>query len=94
MHATNWLYSLKALDVNSTDKQIHDIISARFHMMDTMGLLQHHDAITGTAKQYVSDDYTHRMFKSVRNTSDQYEKMINRLSYRTTGIDAHYWSQC
>ena len=39
MHATNWLYSLKALDVNSTDSQIYDILSARFHMMDTMGLL-------------------------------------------------------
>jgi hypothetical protein len=63
-------------------------------MMDAMGVLQHHDSVTGTAKQYVADDYTHRLFKAKQYNSEQYGKMINRLSYRTTGLDAHYWSQC
>lgn len=26
-------------------------------MKETMGILQHHDAVTGTCKQYVNDDY-------------------------------------
>ena len=32
--------------------------------MDHMGILQHHDAVTGTAKQYVADDYTLRMVRA------------------------------
>lgn len=65
MHASNWLYSLKALDVNSTDDDIREILAAKDAMMDAMGIYQHHDAVTGTAKQYVADDYTHRLYKAI-----------------------------
>jgi hypothetical protein len=63
-------------------------------MMDVMGVLQHHDSVTGTARQYVVDDYTHRLFKAKQENSQQYAKMINRLTYRSTGLDAQFWSQC
>jgi len=34
------------------------------------------------------------MFKSVKNNSDTYGKMINKLSMKNAGLNAHYWSQC
>ena len=35
-------------------------------MLDEMGIYQHHDAATGTAKQYVADDYATRLFKAMQ----------------------------
>jgi hypothetical protein len=34
-------------------------------MLDAMGINQHHDAVTGTAKQFVADDYNRRLHKSI-----------------------------
>jgi nanoRNase/pAp phosphatase (c-di-AMP/oligoRNAs hydrolase) len=44
------------------------------------------------SKQYVADDYTLRHVKAIRANSDQYAKMINRLTYRSTGISSTYWA--
>ena len=39
------------------------------NMKQTMGILQHHDAVTGTCKQYVNDDYQRML--SVATTSTE-----------------------
>ena len=70
LHASNWLYALKALDVNSTDEQINDILNAKHALFDSMGIYQHHDAVTGTAKQYVADDYTLRHVRAIQANVD------------------------
>ncbi len=67
-------------------------MAAKDAMFDAMGIYQHHDAVTGTAKQYVADDYTNRLFKAKMANDDQYAKMVNRMSYKNTGLDAQYWS--
>ena len=35
-------------------------------MQETLGILQHHDAVTGTCKQFVADDYSRMLHQSLK----------------------------
>jgi lysosomal alpha-mannosidase len=38
-------------------------------LREAMGIMQHHDAITGTEKQHVSDDYARTLAKALEDAS-------------------------
>lgn len=46
-------------------------------LMDEMGIEQHHDAVTGTGKQRVADDYENRVVKMIKETSSLYSDLID-----------------
>ena len=55
-------------------------------MMDSLGIYQHHDGITGTAKQHVADDYALRMYNSITKMNNPaYTRAIQDvyLSHKT-----------
>ena len=49
-------------------------------MMDAMGIYQHHDAVTGTAKDPVAKNYWDRLNKSMATNDASYAEILESLS--------------
>ena len=60
-------------------------------MLDTMGVTQHHDGITGTAKQHVADDYNFRVFNSTQANNKVYANLIDEIVKSQTTVRAKSW---
>ena len=57
LHAATKLYSESMLNSETDEARTEDILTRSDQLFDAMGIMQHHDAITGTELQAVADDY-------------------------------------
>ena len=53
---TNFNFNHAYTVINSPD-DVQPTMDSFTHMFEQLGVMQHHDAVTGTAKQHVIDDY-------------------------------------
>lgn len=93
-HASAQLYTGKMLDQNMDYFTEDKMLKAKEDMMNNIGIMQHHDAVSGTAKQRVADDYAHRMYLSMERNSKVYSGMIDERVKRMSGYSSENWAQC
>jgi len=49
-HASNQLYAVQVLSQSASESEIEKILTAKYTMLDVMGINQHHDAVSGTSR--------------------------------------------
>jgi hypothetical protein len=69
-----------ALDQSVDGDTFQEMLDAKESMYDTMGVNQHHDAVTGTGKQAVANDYAFRIFKSMQINNQPYSEIISEAA--------------
>ena len=86
--SSNLLQAVKQLEAASSSSA--GKASAKlFQFERNQGIAQHHDAITGTAKQHVSNDYVKRLDQSMRAAFDIIDEAYQRLRVANVGQQQH-----
>ena len=93
LHSSNKLFALAAIDQTTSDEQVDAMFEAKETMLDVVGVIQHHDGITGTGKQHTADDYTKRIFKALEAVNPVYADAISDLA-KSVGFEANDWQWC
>lgn len=92
LSASGSLFAAKVLS-DSDEQSKQAVLDATYDMMDAVGILQHHDAITGTAKQAVADNYEQILSKANAINDVQYCSIIGEQVEAMTQLKGE-WHQC
>ncbi|XP_025265136.1 lysosomal alpha-mannosidase isoform X1 [Camponotus floridanus] len=76
----NFLQASKQL-ITLTNLKNHD--EKLEHFREAMGVMQHHDAVTGTEKQFVADDYARLLYESISHGEEIISEAIGKWSGMT-----------
>jgi len=94
-HSSNQLITEKMLDQSKDVEDFQDeLIEGSWALLDDLSILQHHDAVSGTAKQAVADDYAWRLFTGMKKNNEGYFKLIDETISKMTGIANQTWAEC
>lgn len=83
LRSTDILFSIASLQ-NLPVSSSSDHRQKLEYVRQSLALFQHHDAITGTARDAVVNDYAQRMFRSIVFTQEIMETVLNEMEGLTT----------
>ena len=94
-HSSNQLIAEKLLDQSKDAEDFQDeLLEGSWGLLDDLSILQHHDAVAGTAKQAVADDYAWRLFTGMKKNNEGYFNLIDEKIRKMTGIANQTWVEC
>jgi lysosomal alpha-mannosidase len=76
LHAASQFFTLKALDQSVPSDDLKDLRHAYHSMMDSLGIYQHHDAVSGTAKDPVAKNYYDHLDTSMSTANTEYGAIL------------------
>lgn len=96
LHASSQLYAEKMFDQTLSETEAKKIVASTEIMLDVVGITQHHDAVTGTGKQHVANDYSRIIYDGIKENSYEYSKRVAELVKKETSYDSEKegWRQC
>jgi hypothetical protein len=65
------------LDESADAQLVQRVLASQDNMLDQMGIYQHHDAATGTARQDVANDYNNRLAGAMLQNNQVYAELMN-----------------
>ena len=77
---------MQVIDEKASDEKIANILNAKYSLVENLSVLQHHDAVTGTSKQFVADDYVKKLWNGMQANTETYEEAMADAIKRDTGI--------
>mmetsp|Transcript_29548 Transcript_29548/g.45019 ORF Transcript_29548/g.45019 Transcript_29548/m.45019 type:complete len:255 (-) Transcript_29548:1137-1901(-) len=63
-------------------------------MLDVMGVYQHHDAVAGTGKQAVAEDYSRLLAMATATNNEAYSETLSQVVQQQTGLEAKNLQEC
>ncbi|XP_059487102.1 lysosomal alpha-mannosidase-like [Neocloeon triangulifer] len=63
-------------------------------LQEAMGVMQHHDAITGTEKQHVAEDYALMLHKAMLDCLETSNTALNKLSAKSVEVPKVEYKSC
>lgn len=92
LHASTKLSALKILQADVSDETVDKVLASKYTMMDALGIFQHHDAITGTAKEAVAERYLEILSSAVSQNDELYAELVSEQTANALpGLD---WQAC
>jgi len=61
-----------------------------YDLEDALGVSQHHDAISGTAKQHVADDYAKRLHAGIDKAASYVSKKIKKMLFNESDLEIYF----
>jgi hypothetical protein len=92
LHSAEVLYSTCGLPRHLLDTSKVD--ANLFTLAEAMGIAQHHDAVSGTAKQHVDFDYSKRLAIGQVNSLDSMKEILGKLMSKSPATDVANLSYC